>query len=85
MAKLTPGHAARRSAEQKAEIDRKNARAAQVKANRKNAKKTKAQRTKLFNELQGGLTKSFKDAEDLLLAEEKAGKAVVESEEEDDE
>lgn len=85
MQKLTPGHAARRSAEQKAEIDRKNARAAQVKANRKTAKKTKAERTKKFNELQGGLAKSFKDAEDFLLAEEKAGKAIVESEEEDDE
>lgn len=84
MKRLNPGHAVRRAAELKAETDRKNARAAQVKANRKTTKKSKQQRSKTFNELQGGLNKSFKDAEDFLLAEIKAGQAIAEEEEDDE-
>ena len=64
MQRINPGHAARRAAEQKAETDRKNARAANVKANRKATNKAKAQRRKAFADLQGGLAQSFKDAEE---------------------
>lgn len=84
MKRLNPGHAVRKTAELKAETDRKNARAAQVKANRKTTKKSKSQRRKTFNELQGGLTKSFKDAEDFIAAETKAGLAIVDDEEDDE-
>lgn len=85
MNKLNPHAAVRKAAEKKAETERHNARVANLKANRKAAKKDKSARRKAHTALLGNLTQSFKDAEELLLKEEREGQDVVEEEDEDDE
>lgn len=85
MKKLNPHDVTRRAAEKKKEEERHQQRLANVKANRKAAKKSKTERRKAFNTLQGGLQQSFKDAEDLLEREVREGLEVAEEEEEDDE
>lgn len=72
----------------KAEKERHAKRAALLKQKRSKAgRKEKAGRSKAYHTLQGELKQSYKDAEDLIAAEELAGNYVpgdTSSEEEDD-
>jgi large subunit ribosomal protein L4e len=87
MNKLNPF--AKKKAEMLAKLDKERAakRAANLKAKRSKAgRKSKADRTKKWSELQAGLKQSFKDAEDVIAEEERQGNYVPgDSEEEDDE
>lgn len=86
MTKLNPFAKKRAELIAAREADRHGKRAAAVKASRAKAgKQAKAKRTKLFFGLNEGLEKSFKDAEDLIAEEQKAGNYVPgETDEEED-
>lgn len=90
MLKLNPY--AKKAAELRAKLEKERhaKRAAVLKAKRSKAgKKDKQARNKTWQKLQGELKQSFKDAEDLIAEDEKAGNYVpgdtTEEEEEDDE
>jgi len=90
MNKLNPYAAKAAELRQKLEKERNAKRAANLKAKRSKAgRKEKAARNKTYQTLQGELKQSFKDAEDVIAEEEKAGNYVpgdtTEEEEDDDE
>jgi len=89
MQKLNPYAAKAAELRKKEEEARQKKRAATLKAKRSKAgRKDKANRTKLYHTLQGELKQAYKDAEDLIAEDEKAGNYVpgdTSSEEEDDE
>jgi len=86
MNKLNPFDKERRAILKKREDERHAARKATLKAKRsKSGRKEKAARTKTYHALQGELTASFKAAQDILDAEEKAGNYVPGDTSEDDE
>lgn len=85
MNRLNPFEKQRVAIIKKREEDRHKARAAAVKAKRKAGKKDKVARNKEYNALQQGLVESFKAAQDIIDADEKAGNYVPGDTSEEDE